>query len=74
LPPDTPQIVVALGVQVCDQTGSATVVNANPSAAASARTRTCLTDGTAPTLTPPGALANSETTCGTPSLRLKTMR
>jgi hypothetical protein len=71
-----PQIVVALGTHVCAQIGIATEAKAIPTAAASMRDFRPIFGcaSTAPTTAPPGALANSDTTCGTPSVRLKTMR
>jgi len=68
--------VPVVWAQLCAQVGKATDINAKTTAAASIRDFGAVfgSASTAPTVTPPGALASSETTCGTPSVRLKTMR
>jgi hypothetical protein len=69
-------MTVVLGVQVCDHTGDATAANAVATASANKRDLgSVFGDASAPPTTPPlGALANSDATCNTPNVRLKTMR
>jgi len=69
-------IIPDVVAQLCAHVGNATEASARPTAAVNRRDfrPTFGNASTAPTTAPPGALASSETTCGTPSVRLKTMR
>jgi hypothetical protein len=74
--PLTPQIDVALDTQVCAITGVATVVKARITAAANTRDFNAGFDvaSSPPVATPLGEFTNSDATCMTPSVRLKTSR